>query len=260
MISGVSNSYSSYTRSSASTTASANSKKFQEELLAKLDTNGDGSIGKDELSSALSSNSNDGVVVSLSKAFSGLDSNDNSSLDATELSAMAQPPQPPAEPSTDVAEKVLSYLDSNGDGSVSSDELSTGLSSTDSSSADSSKVFSALDTNKDGTISLDELTASLQPAPSPPPAEQDSSTTGSSTSTSTSTSDASTLFSNLDADSSGSVSLDELTSALSTDITGQSASAKTAAAEALSKMVAALSQRYETDGSKPIGNHLNVAA
>jgi len=28
----------------------------------------------------------------------------------------------------------------------------------------------------------------------------------------------------------------------------------------LSKMVAALSQRYETDGSKPIGNHLNVAA
>jgi len=68
------------------------------------------------------------------------------------------------------------------------------------------------------------------------------------------------LFSNLDADSSGSVSLDELTSALSTDTTGQSASAKTAAAEALSKMVAALSQRYETDGSKPIGNHLNVAA
>lgn len=89
MISGVSSSssYSSYTSSSATATASAASKKFQAELLAKLDTNGDGSISKAELSSAETSDSKNGLLTSLSKAFTSLDSNDDGSLDATELSA-----------------------------------------------------------------------------------------------------------------------------------------------------------------------------
>ena len=58
MITGVSgsSSYSSYTSAStSSTTSTANSKKFADELLKKLDANGDGSIDKDELSSSLSS-------------------------------------------------------------------------------------------------------------------------------------------------------------------------------------------------------------
>src|SRR5690606_20769104 len=121
MISGVSNSYSSYTSTSA--TSSASSKKFQEQLLAKLDNDGDGSISKDELSSAVSSSdSKDGIMVSLSKAFSDLDSNDDDSLDADELAAMAPPPARQMAPDTDVAENLLSSLDSDEDGAISSDE------------------------------------------------------------------------------------------------------------------------------------------
>ena len=198
MISGVSSSYSSYT--STSTTSSASSKKFQEQLLAKLDTDGDGSISKDEMSTAVSSSdSKDGIMVSLSKAFSDLDSNDDDSLDADELAAMAPPPPPSMQPDTDVAESLLGSLDSDEDGAISSDELTAGL-----TSADSSQVFDALDTNEDGSVSLDELTAAV---------------------------DASSDDSSNDA-----------------------------AAQALSKMVAALSERYDTEGNKPVGKYLNVAA
>jgi len=202
MISGVSSSYSSYT--STSTTSSASSKKFQEQLLAKLDTDGDGSISKDEMSTAVSSSdSKDGIMVSLSKAFSDLDSNDDDSLDADELAAMAPPPPPSMQPDTDVAESLLGSLDSDEDGAISSDELTAGLTSA-GSSADSSQVFDALDTNEDGSVSLDELTAAV---------------------------DASSDDSSNDA-----------------------------AAQALSKMVAALSERYDTEGNKPVGKYLNVAA
>jgi Ca2+-binding EF-hand superfamily protein len=259
MISGVSsNSYSSYT-SSSTTASTAASKKFQEQLLAKLDTDGDGSISKDELSTAVSSSEGkDGITVTLSDAFSDLDSNDDDSLDASELASMQMPPPPPrdAAPQTDVAESLLSALDTDGDGTINSDELTAGLSSA-GSTADSAQVFDALDTNEDGTVSLDELTASLQPpAPPAPPA---------STSTSTaSTEDTSAqLFSALDADSDGSISASELTSALSTASNGSNSSTTTSddtTAQALSRMVAALTERYDTNGSKPVGKYLDTAA
>ena len=167
MVTGISgsSSYSSYVSSNSSTSATGNSKKFADDLLKKLDTNGDGSIDKDELSSALSSDSKDGITVSLSKAFSDLDSNDDDSLDADELASLTPPPPPPmqmdAGSAADEAQDLLSALDTDGDGSVSSDELTSALSNTDNS-ADSAQVFDALDTNKDGTVSLEELTASLQ--------------------------------------------------------------------------------------------------
>lgn len=247
MISGVSsNSYSSYISSSASATAS---KKFQEQLLAKLDTDGDGSISKDELSSAASSDSKDGITVSLSEAFSSLDSNEDDSLDADELAAIQMPPPPPpgGEPATDVAESLLSALDIDGDGTINSDELTAGLDSA-GSTADSAQVFDALDTNEDGTVSLEELTASLQPQQ--PPAPQVSAQQASEQ-----------LFSTLDADSDGSISAEELTSALSaTSGTSASATNKDAASQALSRMVAALTERYDTDGSKPVGKYLDTAA
>ncbi len=257
MISGVSsNSYSSYT-SSSTTASTAASKKFQEQLLAKLDTDGDGSISKDELSTAVSSSEGkDGITVTLSDAFSDLDSNDDDSLDASELASMQMPPPPPrdAAPQTDVAESLLSALDTDGDGTINSDELTAGLSSA-GSTADSAQVFDALDTNEDGTVRLDELTASLQPpAPPAPPA---------STSTASTEDTSAQLFSALDADSDGSISASELTSALSTASNGSNSSTTTSddtTAQALSRMVAALTERYDTNGSKPVGKYLNTAA
>jgi Ca2+-binding EF-hand superfamily protein len=217
-------------------------------LLAKLDTDGDGSISKDELSSVVtSSDSKDGITVSLSEAFSSLDSNEDDSLDAEELAAIQMPPPPPqgGEPATDVAESLLSALDTDGDGTINSEELTAGLSSS-GSTADSAQVFDALDTNEDGTVSLEELTASLQPQqpPAPPVSTQQASEQ---------------LFSTLDADSDGSISAEELTSALSATSNG-STNTTDKTSQALSRMVAALTERYDTDGSKPVGKYLDTAA
>ncbi|WP_346830204.1 XopAW family type III secretion system calcium-binding effector [Pseudomonas abietaniphila] len=248
MITGVSgsSSYSSYV-SSSSTTSTTNSKKFADELLKKLDTNGDGSIDKDELSSALTSDSKGGITVSLSKAFSDLDSNDDDSLDADELASMTPLPPPPmqtdAGSAADEAQDLLSALDTDGDGNVSSDELTAALSSSDSS-ADSTQVFDALDTNQDGNVSLDELTASLQTQqPPPPPPAQDSSD----------------LFSSLDSDGDGSITADELTAAMTPDSSRQQQTT-TQATEALNRMVAALSDRYNLNSSATAGKYVSTSA
>ncbi|RMR25873.1 Calcium-binding protein [Pseudomonas amygdali pv. ulmi] len=251
MINGISSSFSSYT-SSTSGTASTNSKKFQEELLAKLDTDGDGSIGKDELSSALSSDSKDGITVSLSKAFSDLDSNDDDSLDADELAAMTPPP-PPMQSVDEQAEDLLGSLDSDGDGAISSDELTTGLSNA-GSTANSNQVFDALDTDEDGTVSLEELVAGMQPQQPPagmPPAQM--STSGST--------DSANLFSTLDSDSNDSISASELSAALKqSDNTIDQGNTNQIATQALNKMIAALSEKYDTQSSKPVGKYLDTAA
>ena len=281
MIGSVSN-YTSYT-STSSTTQNARSQQLQKELFAKLDSNGDGAVDQDELGSALSQKSNDGLLVSLSKQFGDLDSDASGSLSAEEMTAMAPPPPPQDQtPNTDLADALISALDADGDGAISSDELRNGLTSA-GSSADSNQIFSALDKNKDGTVSQDELTASLTPPPPPPPqissdelfsqldADGDgsisetelSSALQSSDSTSTSSTDTSAaLLKVLDSDSSGGVSSDELKAALQAGRERppeeQTASTQTTS-EALNRMIANLSKQYSLDNAAPVGKYLNVA-
>lgn len=88
MIGSVS-SYTSYTSTSSTATNSARSQQFQKELLAKLDNNSDGAVDQDELKSALSQKNDDGLLVSLSKNFSDLDSDKSGSLSSEEMAAMA---------------------------------------------------------------------------------------------------------------------------------------------------------------------------
>ncbi|MDB6452032.1 hypothetical protein PII48_24560, partial [Serratia sp. 21NM0010] len=75
-----------------------------------------------------------------------LDSDGSGDLSSEEMAALAPPPPPPRDqaPGTELADALLSVLDADGDGKVSSDELSNGLASA-GSSADSTQVFSALD-------------------------------------------------------------------------------------------------------------------
>ncbi|WNW10770.1 XopAW family type III secretion system calcium-binding effector [Pseudomonas sp. DTU_2021_1001937_2_SI_NGA_ILE_001] len=247
MINGISSGYSSYT--SSSTLASTQSKRFQETLLSKLDADEDGSVSQEELSSALSSDSKDGITVSLSQAFSSLDSDDDDNLSAEELAAFA-PPAPPKEgfDASALAEGLLGALDSDSDGAISSDELTTGLSAA-GSSADSSKVFDALDTNKDGSVSIEELTAALQPQQPPggmPPATPQGQAS--------SNLDSEGLFSALDTDDESSAS--ELSQADNT----QTSNANPMSAQALNRMIAALGERYDTEGSQKAGRYLNTAA
>lgn len=222
MIGSVSN-YTSYT-SSVSSISNTRSQQFQKDLLSKLDSNSDGTVDQDELQSALSQKSDDGLLVSLSKNFADLDSDESGSLSSEEMAAMAPPPPPPRDQAadTELADALISALDTDGDGAISSDELSTGLTSA-GSSANSSEIFSALDKNEDGVVSNDELAASL--APPPPPPQQASSEA---------------LFSQLDTDSDSSTNQANV-------------------AQALEKMIANLSKQYSLDNVATVGKYLNVA-
>lgn len=280
MIGSVSN-YTSYTGTSSTTTSNARSQQFQKELLAKLDTNTDGSVGQDELKSALSQKSNDGLLVSLSKNFSNLDSDNSGSLSSEEMAAMAPPPPPDKStdqaPNTELADAVISALDADGNGTISGDELSNGLTSA-GSSADSSQIFSALDKNQDGTVSKDELAASLTPQPpqqassdelfSSLDADSDGSVSGSELTSalqaghsSTSSDTSAALLKALDSDSSGGVSRDELKAALQAgrEQSSDSTTAQSTTSEALNKMIANLSKQYSLDKVASVGKYLNVA-
>ena len=65
---------------------------------------------------------------------------------------------------SDLASQIISSLDQNGDGSLSLDEISKGLSSASSNgtSTDYANAFAKLDTNGDGSLSADELTSALK--------------------------------------------------------------------------------------------------
>jgi len=282
MIGSVSN-YTSYTSTSSTSTQNARSQQLQKQLFAKLDSNGDGAVDQDELKSALSQKSDDGLLVNLSKQFGDLDSDASGSLGAEEMTAMAPPPPPRDQaPNTDLADALISALDTDGDGAISSDELNNGLTSA-GSSADGNQIFSALDKNKDGTVSQDELTASLPPPPPPQQAASDelfsqldadgdgsisatelsSALQSSSDNTSTNNTDTSAaLLKVLDSDSSGGVSSDELKAALQAGRERppeeNTASTQTTT-EALNRMIANLSKQYSLDNAAPVGKYLNVA-
>ncbi|MDR6917617.1 Ca2+-binding EF-hand superfamily protein [Pseudomonas sp. 3296] len=167
MIGSVSN-YTSYTSTSSTTTNTARSQQFQKELLAKLDTNSDGVVDQDELKSALSQKSDDGLLVNLSKNFADLDSDNSGNLSSEEMAAMVPPPPPQHDqpPSTELADAMISALDTDGDGSVTATELSSALQANNSPSSTSTDtsaaLLKALDSDSSGGVSSDELKAALQ--------------------------------------------------------------------------------------------------
>ncbi|MGG2023972.1 XopAW family type III secretion system calcium-binding effector [Pseudomonas sp. S8] len=178
MIGSVSN-YTSYT--STSSTQNARSQQLQKQLFAKLDSNGDGAVDQDELKSALSQKSDDGLLVNLSKQFGDLDSDASGSLSAEEMTAMAPPPPPNDQaPNTDLADALISALDTDGDGAISSDELSSALQTRDNTSTNSTDtsaaLLKALDSDSSGDVSSDELKAALQAGRERPPEERTAST------------------------------------------------------------------------------------
>ncbi len=114
-------------------------------------------------------------------------------------SAASSRPKPP-DPAQ-MQEKLFQTLDSNTDGSISKEELGSAVSAAQESDSslqiDIDELFSQLDANADSTLDSAE-TAALLPPPPPPPGGMDPEA----------------LMAGADSDSDGSLSIDELGSAL----------------------------------------------
>jgi len=237
--------------------------RLAQRLLSEFDTDNSGSVDSTELQNLLSDVSQKtGVSISSSTAsdlLSTSDSNGDGSLSASELSTALKSVLPPPPSTLDFVQSrsnsgsntapptatgqagddLFSQLDTNGDSSVSQDELQSLLDQMASDQGNSSSalnaadVISQLDTNGDGSLSASELEAARpkgQEAPPPggmpPPPLTDSSlnssslVTGTSSTDSTSTSGTSedplqALFNAIDSDQSGDISSSEAQTFLS---------------------------------------------
>ena len=109
------------------------------EMFSKMDTNGDGSVTRDEFVSGRPDDLSESNANSMFDQISG--GNSDSFTEETLAASMQAPPPPP--PPSDSSTTTAS--DSSSDSS--------------SSTSNSSKIFDKLDTNKDGTVSLDEFLA-----------------------------------------------------------------------------------------------------
>lgn len=101
--------------------------------ISKLDTNGDGKLSADELSSAMKSQ-HGGHAHHAHHAHAS---------------------------SNDMAAQLLSDVDSDGDGSLSLDEVNSALSGSSNSASSTKDAFGKLDTDGDGKLSSSELSAAL---------------------------------------------------------------------------------------------------
>ncbi len=106
----------SYVGYNSTTTATQRQQQFQKQLLAKLDTNGDGSISQDELKTAQSKDGDNKLLADLSQNFTSLDSDSSGGISLDELAALKRPEHGDRAPDTQLADALLKALDSNGDG------------------------------------------------------------------------------------------------------------------------------------------------
>jgi Ca2+-binding EF-hand superfamily protein len=172
-------------------------------IMKKLDTNGDGVLSADEISKA----------GKHAKKLLAADANGDGQVTMDELvadiSQNQQNMQPPS--ASDVAGKIMKVLDTNGDGVLSTDEIS--------SSGENAKTIQAADANGDGTVTMDELVAYLtkQQQSTQPSSAQDV---------------ANSIMNKLDANKDGVLSASDITSGLikgaaSTSGAGKSGSSST---------------------------------
>ena len=239
--------------------------RLAERLFSQFDADNSGSVDSTELQNLLSDVSQKTGLntssTSASDLLSASDSNGDGSLSASKLGDALKSVLPPPPSTLDFVQSrssagsassattatgqagddLFSQLDTNGDSSVSQDELQSLLDQMASDQGNSSSalnaadVISQLDTNGDGSLSASELDAARPKGqegpppgdmPPPPPPLTDSSLNSSNLVTSTSSTDSTStsgtsedplqaLFNAIDSDQSGDISSSEAQTFLS---------------------------------------------
>lgn len=147
----VSSNYSSYASYSSSSAASSNVQRSKpdfeamaQEMIASMDTDGNGSINSTEFTAALQSGSDKDISATANDIFLQLDSDSSGSMSTEEFmtALKASHPQP-------VQEGEMGSMPPPPPSDSSASSLESGA----------SDIFSSLDTNQDGVITQDELMA-----------------------------------------------------------------------------------------------------
>ena len=145
-------------------------------IIGVADGDGDGSLSLTEVEKAIGADTTSGADP-LGQAFAALDTNGDGQIGADELTAALDARQAAQgahhghhghhghhvhgaqASSSDLAAKILGAADTDGDGSLSSDELQTALGA--SSSDGLASAIGKLDTDGDGKLSAAELSAGI---------------------------------------------------------------------------------------------------
>lgn len=172
----------------------------------------------------------------------------------------------------EMANEIMSGMDSDGSGSINLDEFTSALGSSQSSSSTSlSDIFSSIDTNSDGAMSSEEFMAALEaskpqhkpdemgsmpPPPPPPPSNEDSASTQDSSSTNK-------TYSALDTNKDGTISLEELLSTLNDKLDEESQST-TSEDKSFEKLKSGMLERmvsyYSSSSSNTTSSTLSLSA
>jgi Ca2+-binding EF-hand superfamily protein len=277
--------------------------RLAERLLSQFDTDSSGSVDSTELQNLLSDVSQKTGIntssTSASDLLSASDSNGDGSLSASELGNALKSVLPPPPSTMDFVQSrssnsanttssttatgqagddLFSQLDTNGDSSVSQDELQSLLDQmaadqgNSSSALSASDVISQLDTNGDGSLSASELDAARPQGqegppqggmPPPPPPLTDSSLSSSSLVTGISSTDGTSsasntedplqaLFNTIDSDQSGDISSSEaqtFLSQLASQLDGTTGSTGTGSSSSSSSSNSSNSSSSQSDSS-----------
>lgn len=214
---------------SASSTQLADPTRFEQKLFAQADTDGDGAISQNELQamlekhprlarhlSALTDSSSTDASSTAAAVFSKLDTDGDGKVSAAEFQTGLKdaraagrtqasgdlPPPPPASGGdfADMLQQIFSDGDSDGDGSLTADDLdammrqtpglardlSTLVGSSDGSTPDAAAILGQLDRDGDGKISQDEFIAGVATAHENVMAQSSANSSASTTGTTTS--------------------------------------------------------------------------
>ena len=129
-------------------------------FVTAADTDKSGGLSLDELTSEATKLGFGSDSTALSTMFGKVDTNGDGSLSADEIAASAQPPR-----SGELAKSFLADADTDKSGGLSLDELTAESSKLGGGTTDSSslaKLFDKLDTNKDGSLDSSELQSAFQ--------------------------------------------------------------------------------------------------